>query len=46
MSLIHAEKVPSIFDGTDNSIYGRGASMTKEEEKKLLHIVNDTPSEF
>lgn len=46
MSLIHAEKVPSIFDGTDNSIYGRGASMTKEEEKKLLHIVNDTPIEF
>lgn len=45
MALMVADKMSSIFDGTD-TIYRNAQEMTKEEESKLLHIVNDTPLEF
>ena len=45
MTLMVADKMSSIFDGTD-TIYRNAQEMTKEEESKLLHIVNDTPLEF
>ena len=46
MSLIYGDKMPSIFDASENTIYSKGMSMSKEDEKKLLHIVNDNPLKF
>lgn len=45
MSLIYGEKMPSVFDGTTGTIYERG-QLSKEEESKLLHVVNDNPLKF